>query len=88
VQPIIKHIQEQSVAYYQALDLSIKTVENGYTFSKDSELLCDYLLDPKNTVEELQEFIDDMRKNAKQALKDAKVMSEMFRGVRQILNQV
>jgi hypothetical protein len=76
------------VAYYRALDLSIKTVEDGYTFSSDSEYLCDFLIDPNNTVEELQEFIDDMRKMAKQAHEDAQVMSEMFRGVRQNLNQV
>jgi hypothetical protein len=88
VQPIIHNIREQSVVYYRALDMSIKTVEDGYTFSSDSEYLCDFLLDPKNTVEELQEFINDMRKIAKQAHEDAKVMSEMFRGVRQNLNQV
>ena len=85
---VIKDIREQSVVYYRALDLSIKTVEDGYTFSTDSEFLCDYLHDPNNTVEELQEFIGDMRKMAKQAHNDAKVMSEMFRRVRQNLSRV
>jgi len=88
VSPIIQNIKEQSVVYYRALDLSIKTVEDGYTFSSDSEYLCDFLLDPKNTPEELQEFIDDMRQIARRAHEDAKEMSEMFRGVRQNLNQI
>jgi len=88
VSSIIQNIREQSVVYYHALDLSIKTVEDGYTFSSDSEYLCDFLVDPNNTTEDIQEFIDDMRQIARQAHEDAKVISEMFRGVRQNLNQV
>jgi hypothetical protein len=86
--PIIGSIQEQSVVYYRALDLSIKAAKDGYTFSSNSEYLCDFLLDPSNSVEDLQEFIVDMREMAKKAHKDATSMSEMFRGVRQGLNQV
>jgi hypothetical protein len=86
--PIIQRIQEQSRKYYNALDLSIKTAEVGFDFSTDSEYLCEFLLEPSSTVEELQDYISEMREKARHAHDDARHTSEIFRAVRQNLIQV
>ena len=88
VKTLIQNIRAQSIEYYGALDLSIKTVEDGYAFCVNAEALCDYLVDRTNTTEELQEYIFSMRKLAKKAHEEAKIVSEKFRGVRMNLMQV
>jgi hypothetical protein len=88
VKTLIQNIRAQSVEYYGALDLSIQTVEDGYTFCVNAEALCDYLVDRTNTTEELREYICVMRKLAKRAHEDAKIVSEKFRRVRMNLMQV
>lgn len=86
--PIIAGVQRQGEAYYDGLDLSIKTAENAYTFSTDAVDLCNALLNPDYSVEELQQFIDDMRELAQDARDDALNTSNVFRSVRERLNQV
>lgn len=86
--PIIQDVKAQGLLYYHALDLSVKTAGDGYAFSADAEHLCTSLLDPQNTAEELQQFISEMRATVRRAHADATNMSELFRSVRQGLNQV
>jgi len=88
MQPILHNIRQQAVGYYRALDLSVITAEAGYSFCEDAEQLCDFLVDPQYTVQELQEYIQDMREVARSAHEDAKTMCESFRNVRQGLNQI
>jgi hypothetical protein len=85
--PIITSVQEQGVAYYSALDLSLKTAQDGFNFSGDAGQLCDYLLDENNTVDDLQDYIRDLRSIAKRAHSSAIMTCEKFRLVRQGLNQ-
>lgn len=88
IRSLIERVQEQGIVYYRALDKSIQVVEDGYAFSVDSEELCGFLLDPHYTEKELQEFVSSMRDFAKQAHSDAKTTVDMFRSVRQGLNEV
>lgn len=85
---IIQKVRGQGLVYYSALDQSVRAAQDGYKFSDDAEYLCDFLLDPKNSQNDLQEFVADMRTTARRAHKDAVEMSEKFRSVRSGLHQV
>jgi len=86
--PFIKDVQAQGIAYYLALDSSIDTAVDGYAFSESSEYLCECLLNPNSTLDDLKDYITDMREKARRAHLDATTVSEKFRSVRQGLNQI
>ena len=88
VQAVIVSIRRQGSAYYRAVDRSIQAAVDGYKFSSDAIDLCDALLDPQTTREDLLEFIGEMKVFAKKALDDANSMCEDFRMVRHGLNEV
>lgn len=85
---VVKDVTRNAQIYFEALDLSIQTVDAGYKFSLYSESLCDLLLDPRMNVDQLRGFIQDLRGVARESHEAAKRTSEKFRLVRQGLNQI
>ena len=85
---IIDNIRRHNTNYYQALDLSIRTAQRGYTFCGDAELLCGFLVDGNSSKEDLQAFISDMRTIVQNAHEDAVQVSTLFRSVRKGLLEV
>lgn len=68
--------------------MSIKTAQDGYSFSTDVIQLCDYLLDKTTSMEDLREYIQDMKDKAKQAYGECTETLNKFREVRRGLNDV
>ncbi|CAG7848398.1 SubName: Full=Uncharacterized protein {ECO:0000313/EMBL:CCA73656.1} [Serendipita indica DSM 11827] len=85
VQEILGKVRNEVKRYYNAVNGSLQTAQSGYSFAKDAEALCDFLMEPKGTysAHEIREFIDDMRVIARKAHADANATAAMFRKNRQ-----
>ena len=68
----------------------MKTAEAGYGFAENAEYFCGLLMEPKGTytVEDLQNYIDDLLVLAKTALAEAESMCRMLRANREKFNEV
>jgi hypothetical protein len=82
VHKIIGELQLQGIAFHSAIDLSVKTAQDGYKFSADAEYLYETLLEGSSDKEEVVEFVGELKVIAKKAHKDALDASESFRSVR------
>lgn len=85
---VIDDIGRLGLIYYEAIDLSIKTAQDGYNFSGDAVQLCELLLNQETDVNDLREYIQDMRDKAKTACEECTHTLNKFRDVRQGLNEV
>lgn len=85
---MIEDIHTLGLSYYSAIDISVKTAQDGYGFSSDALQLCELLLDSDTNVNELQEYIKDMKDKANHAHSDSKETLDKFRNVRKSLNEV
>lgn len=84
----IQKIQGHALVYFDAIDASVGTAQDGYAFSCDAIELCGYILDPDADPSELQEYILDMQSKAKLAHDDSVVTLNKFREVRKGLIEV
>ncbi|KIM23327.1 hypothetical protein M408DRAFT_332415 [Serendipita vermifera MAFF 305830] len=88
LQQVIQKIQGHTIVYFEAIDTSIKTAQDGYGFSCDAIELCGYLLDPETDTDDLQEYIGDMQSKAKRAHEDSLMTLNKFRDVRKGLIEI
>ena len=68
----------------------MRTAEAGYGFAENAEYFCGLLKEPVGTytVDELQDYIDELLVLAKTALEEAESMCRMLRGNREKFNEV
>jgi hypothetical protein len=85
---VIQDIQRHGLVYCEAIDISTQTAQDGYNFSRDAIDLCDFLLKPDNTNEDLLEYISEMLDTAKRAREDSTKTLDKFRLVRAGLMEV
>ncbi|KIM23312.1 hypothetical protein M408DRAFT_28002 [Serendipita vermifera MAFF 305830] len=85
---VILDICQFSSNYYDAIDISIDTAQNGYQFSDDVIELCGFLLNETIDIEELREYIDDMKSKAQDAWEECTAALTKFRKVRQDLLEI
>ena len=84
---VIVHIQHHTTVYIEAIDMSIKTSEDGVSLAEDASDLCRFLSQDKPS-EVLVAFIDGMIKLAENAHQNAQSTVNKFRSARQGLFQV
>ena len=85
---IIQDVQMQGQVYCQAIDMSVKTADDGCAFTIEAIDLCDFLLSDNTTPEELVDYISEMRETAISAHRAASETSRTFRTVRTGLFEV
>jgi len=81
-------IRKHGLIYFEAIGTSVKTAQDGCGISCDTIELCSFLLDPTTNVAKLQNYIADMKSEAKSAHHDSLVTLNKFREVRNGLNEV
>jgi hypothetical protein len=84
----IGEIQSRHNEYCDAINMSVRTAQDGYDISRDAIILCDYLRDKTQPQESIQAFISDMKEKATSAHKDCRETMEMFRSVNRGLLKV
>jgi hypothetical protein len=85
---IVQDIQQNGLTYYDAIDMSIKTAEDGHAFSSDIIDLCDFLLEPTTDLDDILEYVETIRKKASTAHTESEATKEKFRAVRAGLNKI
>lgn len=76
---VIQDMQSHGQIYCDAVDMSLRTAQDGYGFSRDAIDLCEFLLKPDCTMEDLLEYISDMQDTAKRAREDSTNTMDKFR---------
>jgi hypothetical protein len=79
---VVREIEKNGLIYYEAIDMSIKTAEDGHAFSSDIIDLCDFLLDPSTELSDILAYVETIRDKASRAHTDSKATMEKFRAVR------
>ena len=87
VKVIVTRIKAQAMMYFQVIDMSVRTSQDGVNFAEDIDMLCDKLVlgSPEEVV---MEFIKDMLQVAQRAHMQAEATSKRFRSVRSGLFEV
>lgn len=85
---VIQDICDLGIIYFDAIDNSIVTAQEGYGISGDATHLCDMLLDPGTDQEDLRQYIVDMKDKANLALEKCVLALNKFREVRKNLINV
>jgi hypothetical protein len=82
---IIKDIQTAAQNFFRSIDKTIDTARKGYTFAKEAETLCGYLLDPsaKHGDQSIQKHIEEMQKTAREAHEMASLAAKLVRKSRE-----
>jgi hypothetical protein len=87
VNSIIDDIKKHAVSYFNAIDLSIKSSENGAAFAADASSVCGYLRD-RESRDDIVSFIRSMQATAQKSHKEAEDTLVKFREIRTGLLQV
>ena len=85
---IIQEIRKHGSKYRDAIDMSIQTAQDGYNFGIEAIDLCDLLLDPEISLEDLQEYVRSMQDAANRAHRAAAETLQMFNSVQQPIKEV
>lgn len=78
---VVMKIQKNGSLYCDAIDMSIKTAEDGYAFSSDIINLCDFLLDPSTELDDILDYVKTIRDKANRARIEAAETMEKFRTI-------
>jgi hypothetical protein len=78
---IVKDMQTAAKNLFRSIDETVKTARYGYSFAKEAETLCDYLLDPSAAYgdQSIQNCIKGMQQTAKEASEKASSAAESSR---------
>jgi hypothetical protein len=84
---VIVHIRHHTIAYFDAIDISIKISEEGVSLAEDAFALCMFL-SQDTPLESLVAFLDDMIELASKAHESVQSALDKFRSARRGLLQV
>jgi len=85
---VIHDIRRHGRVYCEAIDRSVCTAQDGFHLSSDAIGLCDHLLDQETSLGDLQEYISEMQRDARQAREGSAEALRGFRDVREGLTDV
>lgn len=80
-------IVNQGPAYYAAIHKSAETAQQGCFFAKDAVDFCESLTEAKDSIEVLEEGLENIKEIASKAHQGSKEMNDQFRAVRAELDQ-
>jgi hypothetical protein len=80
-------LREEASNFFVSVEHSWKNAQEGYSFAKSAEDLCDSLMDVHND-EEIKMYIREMQDTARKAYKAASITAKKFRGNRKGFHQV
>lgn len=84
---IVVRMQCHSTLYFQSIDISLKTSENGIALAMDAIHLCDFLCGDAS-VEHIIAFIEDLEAISSEAQQDAQAAHDNFTKIRHGLWEV
>ncbi|KIM23326.1 hypothetical protein M408DRAFT_332413 [Serendipita vermifera MAFF 305830] len=88
LEKVLQQVQAYSLIYLDAIEISVKTVQNGNSLGSDVIELYDYILDSETDPNDLREFLSGLQKKAKSACEDATKTLRKFTDVRESLNSM
>ena len=84
----MSRLTQQGPLYYQAINKSVWTAQQGCLFARDVIAFCDRLILGKDTLEALQRGLRDIMQIAREAHAGSIAMIVQFRDVRAELSKV
>lgn len=84
VQEILNRIRGEVMNYYRSIDQSVKMADSGHSFAQDAEILCEIFVNTSQySIEDIKNYLDDMRLVGEKALAEAKATRELFKSNRE-----
>ncbi|KIM23311.1 hypothetical protein M408DRAFT_11600 [Serendipita vermifera MAFF 305830] len=86
IERVLQQIQGYSLIYLEAIERSVKAVQNSSCLGSDVMELCGYILDPKTDPNDIWEFLPGLQSNAHAICEDVTRTLAKFADVRESLN--